>query len=152
MYAGPQVFYVCLTESLHFLPIWVIRFSSLNLQYFSQNVSGFVFNLLDTFKILDNSSLNAITAQATPNLRVTRPTKTLLGQRFQIKPFSDLFLFWVFPCKHFCKRLSSLKETNTGQMVSLITEDNLGFSLYLLVQFSLWAWHLHQLSLVRGHI
>ena len=68
-----------MTESLDFLFIWIIRFSPLNPQYFSQNVPGFIFNLLNTSIIPDNPSLNAITAEATPNLRVTQPAKTPFG-------------------------------------------------------------------------
>ena len=50
-----------------------------------------------------NSSLNAKTAEAAPNSRVTRPPKTSFGPRFQIRPFSDSLMFWVFSCKHFAK-------------------------------------------------
>ena len=75
--------------------------------------------------------MNAITAEATLNSRATRPRKTSFGQCFQIKPFSDSLLFWVFSCKHFCKRLPSFKKTNTGLIVPLMTEGNPGFSLCL---------------------
>ena len=48
-----------LIELFDFLSIWIIRFSSLNPQYFPQNVPGFIGNLLNTSIIPDTPSLNA---------------------------------------------------------------------------------------------
>ena len=80
-----------------------------------------------------NSSLNAKTAEAAPNSRVTRPPKTSFGPRFQIRPFSDSLMFGFFHV-NILQKVVSLKETDTGLIVSLITEGNPAFSLYVFLK------------------
>ena len=75
---------------------------------------------------------------------------TDLEQRFHIKPFKDLFTFWVLWCKHFSRRELLLKSTNIGFIRVLIADGKLIFVLY--VSFpAIWSdCHLHQLFLVLG--
>ena len=56
---------------------------------------------------------------------------TDLGQRFHIKPFKDLFTFWVLWCKHFSRRELLLKSTNIGFIRVLIADGKLIFVLYV---------------------
>ena len=107
------------------------------MQYAIQFLPGSTLRFFKTFRTPLIPSLKLITAEATPISNVVRPTKMSFGHRFQMTPFMDSLLFWVYPCKHFFKRLSLLKSIKTGLMVSLIIAGRPGLYLYKLVLFTL---------------
>ena len=81
---------------------------------------------LKSFKTAELPMLKCATASYRPIPRISRPTYTFLGMRYGTIPFKALFRFWVFQCKHFFSKVSSLSLTYSDLTLAIACKGSPG--------------------------